>query len=74
MLHRNSHASARPVLHDGASMSSTQRYPALEISEEAIGRRAYEKFQARGCVHGFDKEDWADAQRELMAEAAEVKN
>jgi hypothetical protein len=30
-----------------------------------IARRAYERWQARGCVHGFDVEDWLAAEREL---------
>jgi hypothetical protein len=36
--------------------------------EEAIARRAYEKYLARGQVHGLDQEDWAEAQRELIQE------
>jgi hypothetical protein len=42
----------------------------MSIQDEAIARRAYEKFLARGSVHGFDQEDWAAANRELMAEVA----
>jgi HSP20 family molecular chaperone IbpA len=33
---------------------------------EAIGRRAYELFEARGREHGHDLEDWLDAERELV--------
>ena len=32
----------------------------------AIGRRAYELFEARGREHGHDQEDWLDAERELV--------
>ena len=32
----------------------------------AIGRRAYELFEARGREHGHDLEDWLDAERELV--------
>ncbi len=39
-----------------------------EISSEAISRRAYEKFLARGCQHGDDLKDWFKAERELKAE------
>jgi len=37
-------------------------------SDVDIAKRAYEKFQARGCVHGFDLQDWTNASRELTAE------
>ncbi|MCM8794692.1 MAG: DUF2934 domain-containing protein [Candidatus Omnitrophica bacterium] len=36
------------------------------VSREAIARRAYEKFLARGCQHGFDQQDWLEAERELQ--------
>lgn len=32
---------------------------------EAVAQRAYEKFQARGGVHGNDLQDWLEAEREL---------
>jgi hypothetical protein len=44
---------------------------AIRVSEEAIAKRAYERFLSRGCVHGLDKEDWTVASRELLAEATE---
>jgi hypothetical protein len=39
------------------------------VSSDAIARRAYEKYVARGGAHGSDQEDWAAAERELMAES-----
>jgi hypothetical protein len=33
-----------------------------------IAKRAYEKYEARGRTHGFDREDWAAASHELIAE------
>jgi hypothetical protein len=39
------------------------------VSSEAIAKRAYEKFVARGGAHGSDQEDWAAAERELIAES-----
>lgn len=39
------------------------------VSEDVIAKRAYEKFIARGCTHGFDQQDWAAAEQELTAEA-----
>jgi Protein of unknown function (DUF2934) len=39
------------------------------VSSEAIAKRAYEKYVARGGAHGSDQEDWAAAERELIAES-----
>ena len=33
----------------------------------AIARRAYESFEARGCEHGHDWEDWFRAESELLS-------
>jgi hypothetical protein len=33
-----------------------------------IAKRAYEKYEARGRTHGFDREDWIAASHELIAE------
>ena len=38
-------------------------------SSDAIAKRAYEKYVARGGAHGSDQEDWAEAERELIAES-----
>jgi hypothetical protein len=37
---------------------------------ESIADRAYEKFVARGRLHGHDREDWIAAERELNGEAS----
>ncbi len=42
--------------------------PAGRPNDEAISLRAYEKFRARGCVSGDPVDDWAEAERELLAE------
>jgi len=34
-----------------------------------VARRAYELFLARGAHHGFDRQDWLEAERELNAVA-----
>jgi len=36
----------------------------------AIARRAYELFEARGCEHGHDWEDWFQAESELLRSVA----
>ena len=43
--------------------------PHRDPIQEAIARRAYELFLARGEEHGHDLDDWLQAEREL-AEAA----
>ena len=43
--------------------SGTSRVPS-----DRIAQRAYEKWMKRGCVHGYDQQDWVDAERELLAE------
>ncbi len=35
-------------------------------TREAIARRAYEIYTARGGTHGYDIEDWLQAERELL--------
>jgi hypothetical protein len=43
---------------------------APEVTVDAIERRAYEKFVARGHAHGADFDDWREAEEELAAELA----
>jgi hypothetical protein len=43
---------------------------APEIPVDAIERRAYEKFAARGHTHGADFDDWRRAEEELASELA----
>jgi hypothetical protein len=37
-------------------------------SHEMIARRAYRKWQARGCPSGTHLQDWLEAETELKAE------
>ena len=34
--------------------------------EEVIRRRAYELYEARGCEHGHDFDDWLHAEEEVI--------
>ena len=36
-----------------------------EREREEIARRAYERYLARGEVHGYDQDDWLQAEREF---------
>jgi hypothetical protein len=59
-LHRTSPARSRP-----RDRPATARF----VSDDDVAERAYEKFLARGSVHGFDRQDWTAAQQELVAAA-----
>ena len=39
------------------------------VADDAVSRRAYDKFVARGSAHGRDEEDWTAAKTELISEA-----
>ncbi len=45
----------------------TQINPRAESLEDAVARRAYELYRARGCEDGHDVEDWVAAEREIRA-------
>ena len=69
MSHRTSQVSPpRQPSNGSLPVSKAQHVDTVAVSEEAIAKRAYEKFIARGSVHGFDQEDWAGAKQELNAE------
>ena len=34
---------------------------------ELIATRAYELYEIRGCVEGYDCEDWLEAERQVLA-------
>ncbi|HEU0007810.1 MAG TPA: DUF2934 domain-containing protein [Terriglobia bacterium] len=38
----------------------------LESLDDEIARRAYELYEARGFVDGFDVEDWLQAEQEIV--------
>ena len=35
---------------------------------ELIANRAYELYEKRGCLEGYDCEDWLEAERQILAE------
>nr|AQQ74590.1 hypothetical protein [uncultured bacterium] len=43
----------------------TNQDEADRLRRDLIEKRAYEIFQARGGQHGFDEEDWEQAEREV---------
>ncbi len=57
----------KPAASDGWQVSKQTRRGA--VSPEAVAKRAYEKWLARGGNHGDDLTDWLEAEKELSAEA-----
>ena len=57
-----------------ATSSTTSMSPqhqqgmAMSIPRDKIAMRAYEKWCKRGRQHGSDKQDWIEAEKELMTE------
>jgi hypothetical protein len=51
------------------AVAAVARAVVTTVPDQAIAERAYQKFVARGGVHGSDQEDWAEAEQELIAEA-----
>jgi hypothetical protein len=49
-----------------------QPTPTVKVPHEKIAMRAYEKWCQRGRKHGTHVQDWLEAERELMAEAARM--
>jgi len=57
----------KPTTRKTAAKTLRPKAPAgmKEISPEAIRKRAYEIFRARGGRHGQDLDDWFQAEQEL---------
>ncbi len=45
----------------------------VTVSEPEIATRAYEIFLSRGALHGYDLDDWLQAERELTSTAETTK-
>ena len=52
-----------------AAQSTAKTDVVTRVSAEAIRRRAYSLFEARGSEHGHDVEDWLVAETELLTAA-----
>lgn len=55
------------VSHDASSTKQTQVRATEPAIVEQIRRRAYELFEERGRLEGFDQEDWVRAEAEVLA-------
>ena len=56
----------------GAAQSTAKTTVVPRVTPDAIGRHAYELFQARGYEHGYDVEDWLVAEAELLGGYTEI--
>ena len=44
-----------------------------EVLQDEIARRAYELYEARGYVDGFDVEDWLQAEQDIVESTPAAK-
>jgi len=58
-----------PVTAPRAAQSTAKTDVVTRVSAEAVRRRAYSLFLARGREHGHDVEDWLLAETELTLRA-----
>ena len=72
---------AKVIVHQGDSGKAAVTNPfvwKVEEALEAVRKRAFELFEARGCQPGNDLEDWLRAEKELFdvaeAEVAETND
>lgn len=65
----------RTTKRDRAAASDPALQPATEasaVSDADIARRAYDLYLSRGCEHGYDLDDWLNAERELRGAQSAV--
>ena len=61
--------STKPLSRKQATgLTPSQPASEIQIPLEEVSKRAFEKFAARGYLHGFDQQDWFDAEEELIAD------
>ena len=58
---------SKPLAIESVSQLQRQSSSNREVEDlrERIKLRAYELYEARGCVHGHHEEDWDNAEREI---------
>jgi hypothetical protein len=57
---------APPQFHSASEPRESSNGSSVDIQAE-IRQRAYELYQERGYVSGFEQEDWIVAEREVLA-------
>jgi hypothetical protein len=67
MSHHESHFAPQTQKPTAPSASTTYQRGDVTVPDSDVAKLAFAKFEARGRAHGLDKEDWANASRELGA-------
>jgi hypothetical protein len=57
---------AKPVTSPTSKPASPQQQ--FKIPPDKIAKRAYDKWAKRGYAHGRDRQDWLEAEAELLTE------
>ena len=70
MSHHESHFAPQTQRPIAQPVVATTRRVEASFSDSEVAKLAFAKFEARGRTHGFDKEDWAAASRELGAKGS----
>jgi len=69
---RTTKADAEPVEIKAVAPTKTPgviKKAAVVISLDQVAERAYQLWQSRGCVHGYQEQDWLQAEDELLRES-----
>jgi hypothetical protein len=56
------------------TLGQTSQQTNTQSFRERVAQRAYEKWVKRGCKHGCDRQDWFDAEAEVLAEQNRSSN
>lgn len=59
------------TIQTGTISNQAANNPALR---DRVAKRAYEKWLKSGCKHGCDRQNWLDAEAEIMAELNRTGN
>ena len=51
---------------DNIKAFPTSHLGSLELTEEIIRMRAYQRYEQRGYQHGSDLDDWLEAEAQIM--------
>ncbi len=57
---------------DNIKAFPTSHLGSLELTEEIIRMRAYQRYEQRGYHHGSDLDDWLEAEAQIMGKRTTV--
>ena len=57
--------------HENALPTEELKQTDAELVHQLIALRAYDIYEARGCAHGFDEQDWLQAEGEILGADSE---